>query len=86
MKHLRPSPETEGVIDLMYAVLRLISERSGVATQLIATRDDLLEFLQDRGSSRLAVGWRRELAGATLERLLSGEVGLTVKDGKIELL
>lgn len=86
VKHLRPSPETEGVIDLMYAVLRLISERSGVATQLIATRDDLLEFLQDRGSSRLAVGWRRELAGATLERLLSGEVGLTVKDGKIELL
>ena len=86
VKHLRPSPETEGVIDLMYAVLRLISERSGVTTQLIATPDDLLEFLPDRGSSRLAVGWRRELAGATLERLLSGEVGLTVKDGKIELL
>lgn len=86
VKHLRPSPETEGVIDLMYAVLRLISERSGVATQLIATRDDLLEFLQNRGSSRLATGWRRELAGATLERLLSGEVGLTVKDGRIELL
>lgn len=86
VKHLRPSPETEGVIDLMYAVLRLISERSDVATQLIATRDDLLEFLQNRGSSRLASGWRRELAGATLERLLSGEVGLTVKDGRIELL
>lgn len=86
VKHLRPSPETEGVIDLMYAVLRLISERSGVATQLIATRDDLLEFLQNQGSSRLASGWRRELAGATLERLLSGEVGLTVKDGRIELL
>lgn len=86
VKHLRPSPETEGVIDLMYAVLRLISERSGVATQLIATRDDLLEFLQNQGSSRLATGWRRELAGATLERLLSGEVGLTVKDGRIELL
>lgn len=86
VKHLRPSPETEGVIDLMYAVLRLISERSGVATQLIATRDDLLEFLQNQGSSRLASGWRRELAGATLERLLSGEVGLTVKGGRIELL
>lgn len=86
VKHLRPSPETEGVIDLMYAVLRLISERSGVATQLIATRDDLLEFLQNQGSSRLVTGWRRELAGATLERLLSGEVGLTVKDGRIELL
>ena len=85
-RHLRPSPETEGVVDLMYAVLRLVSEKSGVATQLIATRDDLLEFVQHRDRSRLAGGWRRELAGRTLERLLSGEVGLTVRDGRIELL
>ena len=85
-KHLRPSPETEGVIDLMYAVLRLVSEKSGVATQLIATRDDLLDFLQDRQSSPLARDWRWELAGRTLDRLLSGEVGLTVKGGRIELL
>ena len=85
-RHLRPSPETEGVIDLMYAVLRLVSEQSGVATQLIATRDDLLEFLQERDGSRLSDGWRWELAGRTLHRLLSGEVGLTVKGGKIELL
>ncbi len=85
-RHARPSAETEGVIDLMYAVLRLISERSGVATQLIATRDDLLEFVQDRERSSLARGWRHELAGSTLERLLAGEVGLTVRDGRIELL
>ena len=83
---VRPSPETEGVIDLMYAVLRLASERSGIATQLIATRDDLMEFLQNRAASRLASGWRWDLAGSTLDRLLSGEVGLTVKEGRIELL
>lgn len=85
-RHVRPSAETEGVIDLMYAVLRLVSEKSGVATQLIATRDDLLDFLQDRERSALAGGWRWELAGRTLDRLLSGEVGLTVKSGRIELL
>ena len=85
-KHVRPSAETEGVIDLMYAVLRLVSERSGVATQLIATRDDLLDFLQDRRRSPLSRDWRWVLAGETLDRLLSGEVGLTVKAGKIELL
>lgn len=85
-RHARPSAETEGVIDLMYAVLRLVSERSGVATQLIATRDDLQEFLEDREHARLASSWRWELAGRTLDRLLSGEVGLTVKEGRIELL
>ena len=85
-RRVRPTAEAEGVIDLMYAVLRLVSERSGVATQLIATRDDLLDFMQDHDSSPLASGWRHELAGSTLERLLSGEVGLTVRDGRIELL
>ena len=85
-RHPRPSAETEGVIDLMYAVLRLVSEKSGVATQLIATREDLLEFLQDRRGSRLSCDWRWELAGKTLDQLLSGEVGLTVKNGSIELL
>ena len=85
-RHARPSADTESVIDLMYAVLRLVSEQSGVATQLIATRDDLLEFVQDRKDSALASGWRWELAGATLSRLLEGEVGLTVREGRLELL
>lgn len=85
-RHTRPSVEAEGVVDLMYAVLRVISDKSGIATQLIATRDDLFEFASDRGSSRLSSSWRWELAGRTLDRLLSGEVGLTVKDGSVELL
>lgn len=85
-RHARPSADVESVVDLMYAVLRLVSEQSGVATQLIATRDELLDFAQNREGSPLATGWRHELAGATLERLLAGEVGLTVRDGRIELL
>lgn len=85
-RRARLSSESEGVVDLMYAVMRVISEKSGVATQLIATRDDLLDFLHDRGASRLGRSWRWELAGKTLDRLLSGEVGVTVKEGRIELL
>ncbi|ADK67924.1 ribonuclease D [Olsenella uli DSM 7084] len=82
----RPSPDTESVIDLMYAMLRLVAERSGVATQLIATRDDLLEFVSHREESRLAHSWRYELAGRQLTDLLEGKVGLTVKDGRVETL
>ena len=83
---MRPSAETESVIDLMYAMLRVISEKTGVATQLIATRDDLQDFVTSRRKSRLSTSWRWELAGSTLARLLDGEVGLTVKDGRIEML
>lgn len=85
-RHDRPSAETEGVLDLMYALLRIVSEESGVAPQLIATRDDLHDFALGKLGARLSAGWRHELVGGTLERLLTGEVGLTVKEGKIELL
>lgn len=82
----RPSADLESVMDLMYALVRLVSERSGVATQLIATRDDLHEFALDPASSRLSQSWRSELVGDLLKRLLDGQVGLTVKEGRVEIL
>ena len=82
----RPTAEQESVVDLMYAMLRLVSERSGVATQLIATRDDLLDYMNGREGCPLRKGWRAQLVGSQLGRLLSGEAGLTVKDGKVEIL
>jgi ribonuclease D len=85
-KRSRPTPEQESVLDLMYAMLRIISEKSGVATQLIATRDDLLDFVNGSEKAALAQGWRYQLAGAQLERLLNGGCGLTVKDGHVEIL
>ena len=82
----RSSAEAEGAIDLMYALLRIISERSGIAPQLIATREDLVDLAAGREGCRLQSGWRYELAGSRLMRLLSGEMGLTVKDGRVEIL
>lgn len=82
----RPSPETESIVDLMYAMLRIISDTSGVATQLIATRDDLVDLAEGKEGCALLESWRYELAGRQLQRLLSGEVGLTVKEGRVEIL
>ena len=82
----RTSIESDGVLDLMYAVLRIVSDANGIAPQLVATREDLLDFAQGREDARLAKGWRYDLAGAKIGKLLSGEIGLTVKDGHIELL
>jgi ribonuclease D len=80
------SAEADGVIDLMYALLRIRSEQCGVAIPLIATRDDLHEFAAGAERSPLREGWRYEVVGSRLEGLLAGEVGLTVKDGRIEIL
>ena len=72
--------------DLMYALIRLVAERSGVATSVIASRDDLADYIERPEQSPLREGWRFELVGSRLDDLLSGNMVLTVKDGKIELL
>jgi ribonuclease D len=53
---------------------------------VLATRADLTELLQG-GDSRLRVGWRAELVGEPLQRLLTGESQLALADGgrRIEL-
>ena len=82
----RTSADVDSVIDLMYALLRLRSESSGVAIPLIATRDDLHSFFAGEKDSPLRQGWRYDLVGRQLEGLLRGEVGLTVKDDHVEVL
>ncbi len=47
---------------------------------LLATRAELTQMLQDR-PSRLATGWRADLVGEPLRRLLRGESTLVLRDG-----
>ena len=70
----------------MYAFTRMVAEGEGIAPSMLASRDDLIHFLNSREGSPLAVGWRYEILGRHIEDLLEGRVGLTVKDGKVELL
>jgi ribonuclease D len=53
---------------------------------LLATRAELTQLLQDR-PSRLARGWRTDLVGEPLQRLLHGDAALVLRDGgrRIEL-
>ena len=53
---------------------------------LLATRAELTQMLQDR-PSRLAAGWRADLVGEPLRRLLRGDAALRMRDGgrRIEL-
>ncbi|MDO4796671.1 MAG: ribonuclease D [Coriobacteriales bacterium] len=82
----RTNADLDSVLDLMYSMLRVLADRCGVAVPLIATRQDLASFATGNEHSSLSDGWRYEVAGRHLEGLLSGEVGLTVKDGRIEML
>ena len=70
----------------MYALIRLVSDRSGVATSLIISRDGLFDYIDHPERSPLREGWRFELVGTLIDDLLRGDIGLTVKDGALEIL
>ena len=53
---------------------------------MIASRDDLSDYVEHPERSPLREGWRFELLGARLDDLLSSNMGLTVKDKRIEIL
>ena len=82
----KPSLESECVCDLMYALTRMVADREHIASSILASRDELIDYFEHRASSPLSRGWRHELLGSHLDALLEGQIGLTVVDGKIELL
>lgn len=52
---------------------------------LLGTRSDIEEFLRGDDSSRLASGWRNELAGTPIRRLVDGEAALAFEQGRLVL-
>jgi ribonuclease D len=74
------------VLPLASAVLQAACAEAGIASELVATRDDLESLIRlvgdgDPADHPLLSGWRRELAGQPLLRLLRGEVALRVVPG-----
>ena len=52
-----------------------------IDTALLATRADLVELLAGSPEARLAVGWRQQLVGDGIRRLVDGHAALAF-DGK----
>lgn len=54
-----------------------VARREQIDPMLVATRDDVEEFLE-RGPAALPEGWRRELVGNDFQRLVDGRAGLVL--------
>ncbi|HEX2146665.1 MAG TPA: ribonuclease D [Pseudorhizobium sp.] len=85
-KHTRSPEGTGAAVELLKVLLRLISEKEGVAAKIIANTDDLEKIAAEGESADVAAlsGWRRELFGEKALQLISGEVALRFVDKKVE--
>jgi ribonuclease D len=80
-------PETDRVdrslqpaVTVMGAWLAQRADELRLDPSVLATRADIARFLDD-GSGRLASGWRADLVGQPLRRLLTGESSIVLTNG-----
>lgn len=63
-----------------------VARREEIDPMLVATRDDVENFLEE-GLSALPEGWRRELVGNDFHRLVEGRAGLVLRpDGHLDIV
>ena len=66
---------------LVSAWISQVARDERIDTSLLATRADLVALLRGDDDARLATGWRAELLGTGVRRLVDGRAALTF-DGK----
>lgn len=85
----RSAPNGAGAAaELLKVLLRMSSEKSGVAAKVLATSDDIEEIAANGEDAKVAAlnGWRREVFGDAAIRLVRGEIALRYDDGKVEIV
>jgi ribonuclease D len=71
-------------VELLKVLLRMTSERYGVASKVIATVDDLDQIAADDNAGVAALhGWRRELFGEAALALKHGRLALAIEKGRV---
>ena len=83
-----PAPDGEDLertlrpaVALVSAWVSEVARSERIDTALLATRNDLVAFLRGDEHARLATGWRHDLLGDGIRRLVAGSAALTF-DGK----
>ena len=82
----RPKMAANGAatVELLKVLLRMTSERHGVAAKVIATVDDLDRIAADDEAEVPALkGWRRELFGEKALDLKHGRLGLAIERSRV---
>ena len=80
----RGNANDAAIVELLKVLLRMTSERHGVATKVLATVDDLEQIaLDDEADVGALHGWRRELFGEAALALKQGRLALAIEKGKV---
>ncbi|MEM0976671.1 MAG: ribonuclease D [Pseudomonadota bacterium] len=80
------TPTSEAIADMLRVLLKAVVDRENVAAKLVATASDLDAMARGERDLPMLKGWRRIVFGEDALKLVSGETGLRVRNGKVELV
>ena len=88
MPKRRRTPEGNGAAtEMLKVLLKLISEKQGVAAKVIATVDDLEKIAADDDADVPALkGWRRRFFGQTALDLKNGKIALAYSNRQVKIV
>lgn len=79
-----PANGAGATVELLRVLLKMISEKEGVAPKILATTDDLEQIAaSDEADVPALHGWRRELFGEKALGLKRGEIALGLRKGRV---
>lgn len=75
-------------LEMLKMLLRIQASENDVAARLIASSDELEEFVKTPESTDHPVnmGWRHEIFGLSAHDMMNGKTGIALKKGKVHLL
>lgn len=86
----RPKPlsvQQDALIDILHAALRLIAEENQLTPMAIASQKDLQKLVRGDEDCALLTGWKKSLAGETLQDIIDGRLQLSVEDnGAVKII
>ncbi len=85
-RHTHAPEGAAAAAELLKVLLKLISEKRGVAAKVIANSEDLDRIAAEGENAEVPAlsGWRRELFGDVALKLIRGDVALRFVDKKVE--
>lgn len=79
-----PSSSAAATVELLRVLLKMVSEKEGVAAKVVASIDDLEKIASDDQADVAALkGWRGELFGERALALKRGQLALAVQKGRV---
>lgn len=80
----KPAPNGSATVELLKVLLRMTSEKHGVAAKVVATVDDLERIAADDNADVPALkGWRRDLFGEKALALKHSQLALVIERGRV---